>query len=489
MRKMLRLNHIRITAPRFTQIALVAILLGTVLFFQWLSPTTQAAETLRDAWSIAVSVDQTIEANRWQTAAARQRYCAAQAEQMPQITGSASYRVLDNPVRVNAQIPSNPLMPQGLGVPLQVLQQDFLISGVDITQPVYTFGRIQNEMCAAAQNVRAERSDQRTTELDVRLRVAQAYISVLNAQRAVEVTDVSILSLRKHLLDVKNLLKHGVVVRNDLLAVEVSLAKAEQSKIYSENQLDLARATYNRLLLRPLGSPVDLEDLQEPSGNYDLNCLTQQAAAQRPEISSLSAQSASLDKTACSVEASYKPQLSLSGRFDYIGNDYLQRQGYTSVGVIGQWNMFDAGRVRHQAGEYRRKAEALRRLRADTESLIALQVRQAWLDLDTTRRQLAVNRKAITSADENFDVAANRYKQGAGTNTEVLDAERLRTETYNNFYTSRYATVLALMKLNRAVGGFYLLDDVQPVTPQVPEAAPMPPEVIQQAGLSPPLVR
>ncbi|MGD9126917.1 MAG: TolC family protein [Planctomycetia bacterium] len=434
--------------------SLAVILAAMIALFFLAVSAAGAAESLEDAWAVASSVNHSIHAARWETAAACQRYEAARAEQMPMISGSAQYRVLDNPVTVNAHLPPNPLMPQGATLPMQVMQQDFLISGVDLTQPIYTFGRLQNQISAAAYNVRAERSDQRTIELDLRLQVSQAYVNVLTAQHVLDVANISILSLKKHLNDVKNLLDQGVVVRNDYLAVEVSLAKAEQSKIYAENLLKLTRATYNRLLLRSLEAPVELQDLREPNESYDIELLTQQAIALRPELTTISAQATSLDRMACSVEASHKPQLSLSGRFDYIGNDYLQRQGYTSVGLVGKWNLFDAGRVHHQAGEYRRKAAALRQQRADTETFISLQVRQAWLDLDTTRRQLAVNRKAITSADENFSVAANRYKEGVGTNTEVLDAERLRTETYSNFYTSRYATVLAQMKLKRAVGTF-----------------------------------
>lgn len=367
MRKPSRPNDIRAILARFT---LVVPAISALIILPILTKTPSvAAETLREAWMIDVSVDQTIEANRWEAAAARERYCAARAEQMPKISGSASYRVIDNPLTVKAQLPPNPLMPQGLTLPMQILQQDILVSSVDLTQPLYTFGRIQNQISAAAQNARAERHDLRTTELDVRLQVAQAYINILNAQRAIEVANISILSLKKHQRDVKNLLKQGVVVRNDYLAVEVSLAKAQQSKIYAENLLNLTRASYNRFLRRPLDSPVDIEDLPKPTGTYNLEFLTQQA---------------------------------------------------------------------------------------------------------------------ITSADENFTVAANRYRQGAGTNTEVLDAERLRTETYSNFYTSRYSTVLSLMKLNRAIGDFSLLDNLYSSTQPLPttsQSAPLPPK-LSQASIS-----
>ena len=39
-----------------------------------------------------------------------------------------------------------------------------------------------------------------------------------------------------------------------------------------------------------------------------------------------------------------------------------------------------------------------------------------------------------------------------GTNTEVLDAQTLRTRSYSNFYSSLYEAVLAEMQLLRAIG-------------------------------------
>ena len=45
-----------------------------------------------------------------------------------------------------------------------------------------------------------------------------------------------------------------------------------------------------------------------------------------------------------------------------------------------------------------------------------------------------------------------RYEYGTGTNTEVLDAVILRTETDRNHYNATYDAVLAVLRLRRAVG-------------------------------------
>ena len=116
------------------------------------------------------------------------------------------------------------------------------------------------------------------------------------------------------------------------------------------------------------------------------------------------------------------------------------------------------------------------RQRTDVETKITLQVRDAWRRLETTKERIQVNREAIKSAEENLQVARNRYKQGATTNTVVLDAETLRTRTYSNYYNSVYATVQHLMRLGRAVGDFSISGMEPSFAIRDPaEAVPVPP--------------
>ena len=84
--------------------------------------------------------------------------------------------------------------------------------------------------------------------------------------------------------------------------------------------------------------------------------------------------------------------------------------------------------------------------------MIALEVRQKWLDLQTAMHRVEAVRQATAQAEENLRVARDRYQHQVGTNTEVLDAETLRLQAYTNFYNSTYEAVLADLRLRRAIG-------------------------------------
>ena len=195
-----------------------------------------------------------------------------------------------------------------------------------------------------------------------------------------------------------------------------------------------------------------MAELQDDGACSDANGLTAQAIQQRPELAALAAQARTLQQEAESERGKTGPQVAVQGGYMYQQDRYLEPNGLAGVMVGVEWNVLDMGRVRNRANALGDKAEAVIRLRRDTQSMIALEVRQRWLELETARQRVIVARQTTAQADENLRVARDRYQHQVGTSTEVLDAETLRIQAYTNFYDSTYQAVLAGLRLRRAVG-------------------------------------
>ncbi len=410
-------------------------------------------ETLDEAWSAALATDPGLEASRAKALAARSGLASARAERLPSVKGQASYSVYDDPLAYGVVIPPIPgVLPDGASGGLELNEEEFGLADVRVTQPLYTFGRISRGVDAARAELAAAQAGGQGTVLDIKLEVAEAYIGVLQAQRLVEVSDSMVESLEAHTHDVDNMVRRGAGIRANLLAAQVAAANALQFQLEMNNALSVGRAAYNRALARPLDAPVDLQELPEPVDEYDLQNLTEQALSGRPELAQLSAKADALRSQAGSVGRANYPQLFVEVGASYIENEFLVDETYTHAAVLAEWNFFDSGRRRKQAKQLRHTAQAVSFTRQEIESLITLEVKKAWLDLDSTRKRVRVNRDALVNADENLRISRNRYRNGAGTNTEVLDAQTLRTETYSTYYRSVYDAVLAHMKLLRAAG-------------------------------------
>ncbi|MGE5443290.1 MAG: TolC family protein [Ignavibacteriales bacterium] len=163
-------------------------------------------------------------------------------------------------------------------------------------------------------------------------------------------------------------------------------------------------------------------------------------------------QAQALRYQASSVRAENGPQIAVSGGYSFQQNRFIVHENVWSATLGLKWDIFDGGIKRQEAGAIAQKAEALLNLRSDLVSTIALQVRQAWLDVEETHKRIEVAREAVAQAEENLKVANDRYRNWLGTNTEVLDAETLRTRSQSNYYNAVYDAVLATLRLHRVVG-------------------------------------
>jgi outer membrane protein TolC len=406
-------------------------------------PPTRPSETLQDAWRIALENDDRIKAGRWNVSAANHDREAACAESCPSVNVGANAIGLSDQLAITSPIGSVPVFGQGsVGF------------HATVTQPIYTAGRIGNEVAAAGAEVSANRSEVERTKLDVKMNVAELYVAVLRAKRVVEVARSRVNSLKAHAQDVDNRFQVDKASRNEVLAVQVSLADAQQQELRAANNLEMMKAAYNRALGRELMEAVDIVDLQDDGDPSGVDDLIRTAWQHRPEIGELSARATALREQASAACAKTSPQVSFQGGYVYQGDNYIQPNGVAGVAVTAEWNLFDSGRACHQATALSQRAEGLLRMRRDTESMIALEIRQRWLEYQTAKQQIAYARVAIAQADENLRVVRDRYVQQLGNNTEVLDAETLRAQAYLNWYNSTYDALLVRLRLRRATGIF-----------------------------------
>lgn len=432
----------------------VEALPGLTLTFFLLLPTIATAQTpsesLRSAWDTALRVDHQVQAAQRNTESADRSIAAARASRFPSITAQATYTALDNTPEAIFQLPLGAL---GLSTIRQpIANERFVLSNVTVSLPVFTSGQTQAVIQAASAAHNATKGDENRTVLDVKLRVAETYIGVLRTQRALQVAQSNVISLRSLAADVQNAYDEGIVPKNDLLAAQVALADARQREIQASNNLDIARAAYNRLLGRPLTDPLALEEISPEPPVADLQIVTQQALRTRPELAALSEQAEAFRKQASSLRAAQLPQVAVSGGNVFIQNDILVHQSVWSASVGVRWEFFDGGVKRSQAGAFDQKAESLREQRSDALSAVELEVRQAWLETQEADKRIGVTQETLAQAEENLKVSRDRYTEGVGTNTETLDAEALRVRSFSNYYDAMYDAVLARMHLHRAIG-------------------------------------
>jgi outer membrane protein len=471
---------------RFPRAAVAAVILGAI------GPVaaTVRAESLADAWAIALRVNQGLSAQQSLSVSAGLSEDAARRARLPTVrTQNYDFLLANSPATRTPFGSSSSGGSSGTGsgssssllaaVPpyFHVLgpnQNDLPVSFTLATLPLYTGGRLLRNIDAATQQVHRQRTAEFRTALDLKLTVAEAYVSILRTRKALETARSNVEALASFARDTANRRAQGLAIRSDELAAEVSLANAQLTEIRARTDLESAWSTYNRYLCRPLWAVVEIEELADlpagadwaelahqairanaeasAGGDAEVADLIQTALRVRPELAGLTAEARGLGAQAEATLANIRPQVGVSGGFAYIGAQNFAPQGNGLLMASATWNLTDGGATRRQSASIRERERAALKQRSDLAADVALQVRTRWLTLRQARLSVPVARFAVVQSEENIRVVTDRYRQQLSTYTEVLDAETRRITSLNNFYNALYDESLALFRLRRAVG-------------------------------------
>jgi outer membrane protein TolC len=424
--------------------------------FAWLAAAAlaatwpAAAETLQDAWRMALRQNQALAAAAADVEAARANESAARAARWPTVRASAAYTRLD---QAPALAVSSPALE--FRSPPIFAGDDFVMGSGEVTLPLYTGGQVRSGIRAASEALAGATQDERSAIAALKLDTARAYVGVLRARKALRTSESRVASLAAHAADVEHMVERELVATSDLLAARVALANAEQERVRAANGLKVAEAAYNRWLGEPLDRDVDLDEriATDPAlASEAIDGLVKEALDSRSEIKSAAARAQALESQSRAEVGKLLPQLALTGSYTYFENEILDRQNAAAVGIGIEWNLFDGGQTRSRAAALRGAGRAAERRAADLRSQIELEVRAAVLDVGAARARLAAMHEAVAQAEENLRTSRELYGAGLATNTQVLDAVALRVSAINNHDDAELDEVLAQLRLAYAVG-------------------------------------
>ena len=407
------------------------------------------AETLADAWRMALQSDASLGAARSDVEAAEADRTAATRSRLPVLDATAGYTQFKIAPTLDIATPAGALQ-----APLW--RHDGYTSGsVDLSMPIWTSGRISGAIGSANAGVDGARAQESRSTADVKLGVAEAYVAVFRARRLLAVAESNVASLRANTGDIAIMYEKESVPKSDLLAAEVALSNAEQQRLRAGHGLRLAEAAYNRQVGQPLDRVVEIEEpasMASVAAGGALDQMTAHAIERRPEIAALNAQRSILEGQERAERAQALPQVVLRAGYNHLDNEVLNRQNFASVGVGVQWRLFDSGQIASRTAALRSRARAVDQRLADLRSFVALEVETAVLNRDDAAARLKSAGEAVEQADENLRSTRELYGSGLATNTQVLDAESLRVAAITNRDSARFDLLIAGYRIQRAIG-------------------------------------
>jgi len=327
-------------------------------------------------------------------------------------------------------------------------------TGPSLNQLIYDFGRTSHSVKINRENTTADELDLQAARQNIILNVRQTYYGVLQSLALIQVAQETLTQNQQRLTQAQGFYQAGTRSKIDVTKAEVDLANAQLALIRAKNSYLMARADLNNAigLWEGLRFAV-VETVDFNPVRVALEDILQSAYAHRPEMLQIKARLRSQEAAAELARSGHYPTLSgnvsHTWRSDEVSNDPAWDW---SVGAALTIPIFSGFSTRSRIVEA--KAQ-LRNLAAQEESLrqnIRLEAEQAYLNHNEALERIAVARKSMDQARENYDLASGRYKVGIGQPLEINDAEVLLANARANHINALYDFKIAEARIEKTMG-------------------------------------
>lgn len=430
--------------PARLRIALFVRLAIGIFVFEIARPAILFAEPLKsldECITTALAQHPSLKAGAASVDAAQQRVYQAVSGYLPQV--SAVYAANRRYTSIGAQT--------GTGTSRLNQTFNYYNTGVSFSQMLFDFGRQLDNIRAAQasqESVEADLASQRETVI---FQVKQAYFGVLAAQRLVGVAEEALRQSQQHLKLAQSRHEVGFAPRFDVTREQVQLASNELDLLSAQNNVAIARETLRNDM--GLDGPLDFDvtDVPEPDVvDIDEAAALARAYNGRPEITGLQAQERATTEIVQALRKDYLPNITSNGIYQWTGNQYPLQENW-NIGASVNVALFNGGLTRAQIAEAKANLATLQHNESLLRQSIALEVRQAILNLRQAGRSISVSATGLRQARENLELAEGRYQTGVGNIIEVTDAQASLTKAQAQYVQSIYNYRSSMAALERAI--------------------------------------
>lgn len=381
------------------------------------------------------------ESNDLKTAEANVKKAKAQlksvnASRWMTIDGNVSY--------MNLVDPANPLSSEGVKIPSEIgamlnhslhgqlseIPDNIFSAGVQITQPIYTFGKIGNAVDSLHDAIAISKSARELTKREVRYAAADLYWTA-------KMTDGVVMANKKNLDNAlsakKKLTAVGRANRSNLIKIESDIATKE----INLSDAEFNRDTAYRMLKIMAGIDVNEEIVLTDEFPDSFESLNAKELKSNPEWDIYQKQIKMYESNASSKRAGGYPTLAAVGSYSYYAmgkdvNNIFDKEGTQSAywGLALQVPLFAGG------------------LHSANATIEAMNAEVAHQNLDKSKKLKT----------EEYNTAVNKYKHLCDNLDKLKEAHALAQKAYDVSVNRFAAGQTSAIELSDVSGALYQMD-------------------------------
>ena len=315
----------------------------------------------------------------------------------------------------------------------------------------------------AASKALIELSEKQTvrTKVDIIESVNKAYYVVLNTKERLSLVNSNLDRIESLLNDTEILYENGFVEKLDVDRIKVSYNNLNAEKIKAERLYDLSLS----VLKFQIGFPVNdklsvkgsIEDVILSVNEYDIQSFDY---SDRIEHSILNTNKRLKSYDLKNNRSQFLPQIyaNLSYGYNTSSSEYdlffnsNRWKNYGTVGLQVIVPIFDGFNKRSKINRSKIVVQQVENQIKFLERSIDLQINQNYIELKNAIESLNVSKDNLVLANEVYNVSEKKYKEGIGSNLEVLDSNNALKTAQTNYYNAYYQAIISKINLEKTLG-------------------------------------
>ncbi len=315
----------------------------------------------------------------------------------------------------------------------------------------------------AASKTLIELSEKQTVraKVDIIESVRKAYYVVLNTKERLSLVNSNLDRIESLLNDTKILYENGFVEKLDVDRIKVSFNNLNAEKIKAERLYDLSLSVLKFQIGFPVNNKLSvkgsIEDVILSVNDYDIQSFDY---SDRIEHSILNTNKRLKSYELKNNRSQFLPQIyanlnygfnTSSSEYDLFFNSNRWKK-YGTVGLQVIVPIFDGLNKRSKINRSKIVIQQVENQIKFLERSIDLQINQNYIELKNAIESLNISKDNLVLANEVYSVSEKKYKEGIGSNLEVLDSNNALKTAQTNYYNAYYQAIISKINLEKTLG-------------------------------------
>lgn len=433
------------------RIILLFIILLTAAIFP------QQKLTLDESIRVGLQNSKNLKISKSKSLGSEARVTETNSYLLPKLSLNAGYTRLSDVPPFEVKVPI-PLLTQPIKIQ-DVVLNNYSVK-LSLQQPLFTGFRLLSLRSAAEKTRDAITSDYDRDANEEAYNIINAFWNYYKAINLKDLIDDNIKQIEAHLTDTKNFLANDLVTKNDLLKIEVQYSSLQLRQIEAENNLNTARALFNKALGFRINdkTEIDVKSMSADNVKFSYDSLLNSALQRRPELKAIDFRVQAGKENVQAASSTWYPSVYLFS--DYYYNRPNQRIMPTvdkfkdtwDAGVTLSWDIWNWGYNSSQTEQAQQNLNQLSTNKEIIKENIEVEVYNNYLSLNAALNKIHVAQTGVDQAEENYRGIKEKYNVQYATSTDLIDAETSRIQSQTDLITARADYETALIRLLKSAG-------------------------------------